>query len=45
VHDHLADGRTEIVEGIRWRWRDPGDAERDGAVRAELEELAGAAGR
>jgi hypothetical protein len=40
VHDHLSDGRTEIFEGIRWRWREPADAERDGAVRAELAELA-----
>ena len=22
VQDHLADGRTEMLDGARWRWRD-----------------------
>lgn len=43
LHDHLADGRTEIIAGARWRWREGADAERDRAIRAELAELAASA--
>ncbi|GAC1321625.1 MAG: hypothetical protein NVSMB25_15580 [Thermoleophilaceae bacterium] len=39
VQDHLADGRTEIVAGIEWRWRWREDERKDAAVRAELAEL------
>lgn len=42
VHDHLADGRTEIVDGIRWQWREAEDDRRDRALRDELARLAAA---
>jgi hypothetical protein len=40
VQDHLADGRTEMLDGARWRWcaEEPGEAE--DAILAELAELA-----
>jgi len=41
IADHLADGRTDILDGVRWRWRDPSDADRDLAIRSELDTLAG----
>ena len=36
VQDHLADGRTEMVDGARWRWVDPGMAESEPKIRSEL---------
>ena len=36
VQDHLADGRTELVDGARWRWVDPAMAESEPKIRAEL---------
>ena len=36
VQDHLADGRTEMVDGARWRWTDPALAESEPRIRAEL---------
>ena len=40
VQDHLADGRTEMLSGARWRWRDEGAAAADAMIQAELERLA-----
>jgi len=40
--DHLADGRTEVVAGPVWRWRDPDAAAVDSRIAAELEALASA---
>jgi hypothetical protein len=42
VQDHLADGRTEIVDGAQWRWIDQEAAAVQPAI---LTELAGLAGR
>jgi hypothetical protein len=39
VQDHLADGRTEMVDGARWRWVDPGMAASEPKIRAELVSL------
>ena len=39
VQDHLADGRTEMLDGARWRWVDRHAAESEPAVLAELERL------
>jgi hypothetical protein len=39
VQDHLADGRTEILDGARWRWLDRQAAESEPAILAELERL------
>ena len=39
VQDHLADGRTEMLDGARWRWVDPGLAEAEPQIRAELARL------
>ena len=39
VQDHLADGRTEMLDGARWRWLDPGMAESEPRIRAELLDL------
>ena len=36
VQDHLADGRTEMLDGARWRWLDSGLAESEPKIRAEL---------
>jgi hypothetical protein len=41
VQDHLADGRTEMLDGARWRWADPRFGEGDRAVFEELRSLAG----
>jgi hypothetical protein len=41
VQDHLTDGRTELLEPARWRWRDEGAREKDREVLAALERLAG----
>lgn len=43
VQDHLADGRTEMLDGADWRWRDPRAADADAKVVAALRELAGEA--
>ena len=40
VQDHLADGRTEMLDGARWRWRDPNAAEQDARAAAGLARLA-----
>jgi hypothetical protein len=39
VHDHLADGRTEILDGVNWRWIDGEAADLQPRIVAELEEL------
>lgn len=41
VQDHLADGRTEMLDGARWRWREPRYAEADEAIFGALDRLAG----
>jgi hypothetical protein len=41
VQDHLADGRTEMLDGARWRFTSDEATEADAGVRAELAELAG----
>lgn len=40
VQDHLADGRTEMLDGARWRWREERYAESDAEISAELERIA-----
>ena len=40
VQDHLADGRTEMLDGARWRWREPSLGRADDALAAELGRLA-----
>jgi hypothetical protein len=40
LQDHLADGRTEMLDGARWRWRDPDAADADARAVAELSRLA-----
>ena len=40
VADHLADGRTEMLDGARWRRPDPDVAKSDAAIGAELRRLA-----
>jgi hypothetical protein len=39
VQDHLADGRTEMLDGARWRWCDAHDGEVEDAIVAELKQL------
>jgi hypothetical protein len=39
VQDHLADGRTEMLDGARWRWLDRDAAEVEPRIRAELRAL------
>jgi hypothetical protein len=39
VQDHLADGRTEMVDGARWRWTDERLAESEPLTWDELERL------
>jgi len=39
VQDHLADGRTEMVDGARWRWTDEQLAESEPKIWAELERV------
>ena len=41
VQDHLADGRTEMVDGARWRWTDDRSREEEPRIVAELRALAG----
>jgi hypothetical protein len=36
VQDHLADGRTEMVDGARYEWLDDAAAEAEPRIRAEL---------
>jgi hypothetical protein len=40
VQDHLADGRTEMLDGARWRFTSEDARAADVAVRAELAQLA-----
>jgi hypothetical protein len=39
VQDHLADGRTEMLDGARWRFSSDGARKADAALRAELQGL------
>ncbi|MGH3993141.1 MAG: hypothetical protein ACRDSN_11850 [Pseudonocardiaceae bacterium] len=39
LQDHLADGRTEILDGVRWRWTDERFGEAEERVVAELRGL------
>jgi hypothetical protein len=39
VQDHLADGRTEMLDGARWRWCNDHDGEVEDAIVAELRAL------
>jgi hypothetical protein len=39
VQDHLADGRTEMIDGARWRWTDEQLADSEPSIWAELERL------
>jgi hypothetical protein len=39
VQDHLADGRTELLDGARWRWLADGMDEAEDAIVAELGRL------
>jgi hypothetical protein len=39
LQDHLADGRTEMVDGARWRWTDETLAESEPKIWAELDRL------
>jgi Pyridoxamine 5'-phosphate oxidase len=41
VQDHLADGRTEILDGARWRWTDERAREAEPLIVEELRALAG----
>ena len=41
IQDHLADGRTEMLDGARWRWCDEEDGEAEDAILAELGRLRG----
>jgi hypothetical protein len=39
IQDHLADGRTEMLDGARWRWTREGMVEAERAIVAELGRL------
>jgi hypothetical protein len=39
VKDHLADSRTEMLDGAQWRWTDAQAAEEDPRIAAELASL------
>ena len=39
VQDHLADGRTEIVDGVRWRWLDEQFGVAEERIVTELQRL------
>jgi hypothetical protein len=39
VQDHLADGRTEMIDGARWRWLDEEFGAVEDAIVAELARL------
>jgi hypothetical protein len=36
VQDHLADERTEMLDGARWRWCNEHDGEMEDRIVAEL---------
>ena len=36
LQDHLADGRTEMLDGARWRWCAEEHGEAEDAILAEL---------
>jgi hypothetical protein len=40
IQNHLADKRTEILDGARWRWCAEADGEAEDAILAELDRLA-----
>ena len=40
VQDHLVDGRTEMLDGARWRWREDRAAREEQAIVRELRALA-----
>ena len=40
VQDHLADGRTVMLDGARWEWADERAREAEPGILAELERLA-----
>ena len=44
VQDHLLGGRTQVLDGARWRWLDERAAALEPAIVAELERLGGAEG-
>ena len=44
VQNHLADGRSEVLAGPRWRWTDEGAAASDPDIMAELQGLGGELG-
>jgi hypothetical protein len=39
VQNHLADGRTEMLDGARWEWCSPEHGEAEDAILAELGRL------
>jgi hypothetical protein len=39
VQDHLADGRTQMLDGARWRWREERFAQAEDAIVEELERI------
>jgi hypothetical protein len=39
VQDHLADGRTEMLDGAKWRWTEKEHGENEDAIVAELKRL------
>jgi hypothetical protein len=39
IQDHLADGRTQILDGVRWSWTDEQFDEAEKAIVAELQSL------
>jgi hypothetical protein len=41
VQNHLADKRTELLDGARWRWCAEEHGEAEDAILAELDRLAG----
>jgi pyridoxamine 5'-phosphate oxidase-like protein len=41
IQNHLADGRTEMLDGARWRWCAEEDGEAEDAILAELSRLRG----
>ncbi len=43
MQDHLADGRTEMLDGARWRWLDKRAAAIEPSIVAELARLGGRA--
>ena len=45
VQDHLADGRTEMLDGARWRWRAEEHGEAEDVILAELRASSRSSGR